>query len=193
MQRISRATDTVWTTAAFDPRKPVDPDWASQPLSPILRSGVEPHVLNDSPAPHDHFSDSMGWSASPPTAADYANPDSEHYDPYTDPGYREDGDAFSSHEVPDHDLQAIRNHRDSLRGTGRIEGNDPGMMVQYYNDSNVNHYYNHNPLRDSDKPWELTTTHWQLREPMISRHPDFESAAAGADRDGQILTERGIA
>lgn len=187
MQKISRATDTVWATAAFDPRKPVDPNWADKPLSPILRSGDEPHVLSDSPEPHDHSSDSMAWSETPP-----AEEDSEPFYPYPEPGYNEYGVENASVPIPDHDLQAIRSHRNSIRSDGRLEGNDPRMMVQYHNAVNVSHYYNYNPSVDRDKPWELTTAHWQLSEPMVSRHRDFVSAAIGAAGDKQRLRERGI-
>lgn len=192
MQKISRATDTVWATAAFDPRKPVDPDWANKPLSPVLRSGDERRLLRGSPGEHDHSGDAMGWSPDPPTAADYADPDSEQYDPYTDPGYHEGGDVFSSHDVPAHDLRAMDRHRRDIMSNGRIEGNDPSMVVQSYGDSNVNHYYNYNPSDDSQNPWKLTTTHWSLQDPMESRHPDFESAANEAKNDKNYLEDLGV-
>lgn len=191
MQRISRAVDSVWATAAFDPRKPVDPNWASQAPAPVLRSGDEPQVLSDSPEPHDHTNDTMAWSVDPPAEEDR---DDQFDGPYNEPGYNEYGVENASSPMPDHDLQAIRSHRNSIRarGNGRLEGSDPRMMVQYHNAANVSHYYNYNPSADRDKPWELTTTHWQLAEPMVSRHRDFVSAAVGAAGDKQRLRERGI-
>ena len=196
MQRISRADDNVWVVGAFDPKKPYDPDWASKSPAPVLRSGDEPQVFGDSPLPHNHVGDAMNWDAAVP-------PDDE------DGVWSRGGDEplswtpssnGVSTDVPNYDLTSIMRHRISLqnRGTGlpawgTLDGNDPrGPMVQNYEGSNVHHYYTYRPEHDPVAPWQLSTMHWELRDPIDSSHATFESAVARSVADKRRLKERGI-
>lgn len=186
MARISRAGDTLWSVSAFDPRKPVDPDWASRPPKPVLRSGDEGRVFDDAPQEHHQGTDAMSWSTDS-VGAD----ESEFDDGYDEPdrsGTALPGGEFAPStrpDVPAHDLEAIGRHARRLRGDGgstpigQLHGNDPrGPMAQYYNDSNVAHYYTYNPHdRDGGRPWVVNTTHWELREPLSTRAETFEQAA----------------
>lgn len=192
MQRISRADDNVWVVGAFDPKKPYDPDWASKPPAPVLRSGDERDILNGSPDPHDHNGDSMSWTTrGPEEDGVWSRGGDEPLSWTSSPG--------NSTDVPDHDLTAIRRHRDSLRGSGgwarwgSLDGDDPrGPMVQNYENSNVHHYYTYKPELDDVRPWQLSTMHWQLNEPIDSAHPTFESAIARSVGDRRRLKELGI-
>lgn len=193
MQRISRAGDTLWSVSAFDPRKPFDPDWASRPPKPILRSGDEESILSDSPWEHNQGTDAMAWSPESTGAEE----------PLIEPGDYENrseelelgSGSGSRPDPPDHDLVAIGRHSRRLRGDGgssrigELVGHDPrGPMVQNYHGSNVSHYYTYNPHeRDGGKPWVVNTTHWQLSEPLHSRFATFEQAAIGAKRHKEHL------
>lgn len=57
--------------SAFDHRKPIDPDWASRAPKPVLRSGDEGEVLEDSPEAHHHNGDGMTWSPETPARGGY--------------------------------------------------------------------------------------------------------------------------
>ena len=192
MQKISRAGDNLWVVSAFDPRKPVDPDWASRPPAPVLRSGDEENIFGDSPHEHHQGEDSMqsspeGTGAEQPDLDDLFGwdvPEPEYY-------------HSLRHDVPAEDLADIYRYRRLLRGPesdgGNLEGSDPaGPMVQNYPRSNVNHYYTYNPAGDVDNPWHLSTTHWELRDPIISRHPSFVDAVARAHDNKVHLEGRGI-
>lgn len=191
MQRISRADDNVWVVGAFDPKKPYDPDWASKGPAPVLRSGDEPQIFGDSPPPHNHVGDAMNWDAEVPTDEDGV--------------WSRGGDEPLSWippngGVPNHDLMSIMRHRINLhnRGTGlpawgTLDGNDPrGPMVQNYENSNVHHYYTYRPELDAERPWQLSTMHWELHDPMDSSHATFESAVARSVADKRRLKELGI-
>jgi len=185
MQRISRAEDTIWSTAAFDPRKPVDPDWASKDPAPVLRSGDEHSILRDSPAPHGHGSDRMTW-----TPEGHGSDDDipgEEYDDDPDDSHR-----YSVHgDVSDDDLRAMGNHMMKLvvDRAGKFEGSG-GHYVEYPTDSSVSHYYTHHGDRldlDPNKRWSLESTHHLLRDAPHSYHPTFESAVAQSRNDRSRL------
>ena len=182
---FSRALDTIWSTAAFDPRKPVDPDWAKKRPSPVLRSGDEYRVLSDLPEEHHQGSDAMDWNQESSGGQDLFNL-------FGDEEENEDGSEPSEQYLSDHDLTAIRNHRNGIRDWGTLEGNDPKSQVQYYNDSNLAHYYTYNPHGDAEKPWVLNTSHWKLREPLTSRHRTFEHAAVQSNVDRELLKRHGV-
>lgn len=186
MQKISRAGDTLWGVSAFDPRKPVDPDWASQDPKPILRSGDEGRIFDDSPQEHHQGTDAM-TSSPDSTGADESEFDlgdlEEDRSGVALPG----GEPFATGSRPDppaHDLAAIGTHARRLRGAagsarlGELVGNDMrGPLAQYNEGSNVAHYYTYNPHdRDGGRPWVVNTTHWDLREPLSSRAETFEQA-----------------
>ncbi|HEY6019045.1 MAG TPA: hypothetical protein VIY48_03870 [Candidatus Paceibacterota bacterium] len=189
MQKISRAGDTLWSVSAFDPRKPVDEDWMNKPPAPILRSGDEPSVFGESPNEHHHITDAMGWS---PESVGAEEPDTEDYGDSPGTTFLPGGEVASASrpDVPRHDLEAIGRHARRLRGEGgstrlgELVGSDPrGPMAQYNNGSNVAHYYTYNPHeRDQGKPWIVNTTHWDLSEPLSSRHETFEQAVLGAKK-----------
>lgn len=172
MQKISRATDTIWSQSAFDPRKPVDPDWASRPPASVLRSGDERDLFMGSPEAHDHSGDAMRWGSEDGPEEDYREPDFN-------------GGAIGSDTVvPGGDLRDIGLHQMNLVSgrAGRLDGSN-GHYVEYPNGSSVSHYYTYHPLHDSSDRWSLQSMHSLLRDSPVSYHPTFRSAITHAPSD----------
>lgn len=185
MQRISRAGDTLWSVSAFDPRKPVDPDWASRPAKPILRSGDEDLVLREGPWEHHQGEDSMQWSPEGHGAVEYDLDDEPGSD--FDHLPEVDSEQFVQH-LPASELNDLFAHRERLKGIGgRLDGSQ-GHYVEYHPTSSVNHYYTYNPrMMDDAEPWNLVSHHWALRDPVQSRHQTFSEAVNRAQRNRVII------
>lgn len=175
MKKISRAGDNIWSTGAFDPRKPVDPDWADRAPSPVLRSGDESRLLEGSPEPHDHTGDAMHWGGDTPEPFE---PDGQNQ--YVDFGNSNSADRV----VPDHDLVSIGRHGMKLvtDRLGKFEGSQ-GHYVEYPTGSSVSHYYTYHPSHDHEERWSLNSHHSLLRDPITTYHPTFKSAILQASFD----------
>ena len=187
MAKISRAGDTLWSVSAFDPRKPVDPDWASKPPAPVLRSGVEPDILDDSPYEHHQGTDQMQWGpeghGADESVLDFFDNDRPQ-DYYL-------GQPNNT-GLTSQDLLSISQHNRNIRGSGgRLEGSQ-GHYVEYHPSSSVNHYYTYNPRHSGDqKPWNLVSTHpWAVRDAIQSRHESFDEAVAQGIRNRKFIDRR---
>jgi hypothetical protein len=179
VKRLSRVLDTIWVTSAFDPRRPVDPDWASRAPAPILRSGDEGDIFGGV-YEHNHHSDEMQSS---PEGTGAVDPEFEE---------EELGDLPPSDqsEMSAKDLMDLGEHARNVQVTGgRLDGSQ-GSYVEYHPVSSVNHYYTYNPHSgDGGHPWNLVSTHW-MAHPVQSRHRTFMEAVFQANHNRHEIDRR---